>query len=246
MKSSGNTVVITGGASGIGFAIAQALLQRQNNVVIMARSADKLDAARARVPVLHTLVCDVTDEASIRNAMARVAAEQPGFNILVNAAGTSRACRFHEDDGAIELARTEINTNLLGTVMMTKLALPLLLKHPSSAVVIVSSGIALAPHLGEPTHSATKAALHAFCRCLREQLKATPAKVFEVMPPLTDTPLTEKVKGKKVKPEDVAEAVARGLEKETWEIRVGIVKALAFLARVSPALAARIVTNSAH
>ena len=246
MRCTGNTIVITGGASGIGLAIARAFLTRQNQVIAVGRSVDKLNAAKAEAPGLQTLACDITDEASIRLAMDRIAADYPRFNILVNAAGFSRACRFAQDDGAIELARTEINTNLLGTVMVTKLALPHLLKQNDAAVVTISSGIALAPHLGEPTHSATKAALHAFCRCLRAQLKETSVRVFEVMPPLTDTALTKTVKGKKLRPEDVANAVLGGIDRDAYEIHVGIVKALAFLARLSPALAARIVTDSAQ
>jgi short-subunit dehydrogenase involved in D-alanine esterification of teichoic acids len=246
MRCSGNTIVITGGASGIGLAIARAFLARENQVIAVGRSTDKLNAAKAEAPGLQTLACDITDEASLRLAMERIAADHPRFNILVNAAGISRACRFAQDEGAIELARAEINTNLLGTVMATKLALSHLFKQPEAAVVTISSGIALAPHLGEPTHSATKAALHAFCRCLRAQLKGTSVKVFEVMPPLTDTALTKTVKGKKLRPEDVANAVVAGVERDNYEIRVGIVKALAFLARLSPALAARIVTGSAQ
>jgi len=245
MRCSGNTIVITGGASGIGLAIARAFLARENQVIAVGRSVEKLNAAKAEAPGLQTLACDITDEASVRLAMERIAADHPRFNILLNAAGISRACRFAEDEGAIELARAEVNTNLLGTVMVTKLALSHLLKQNEAAVVTISSGIALAPHLGEPTHSATKAGLHAFCRCLRAQLKGTSVKVFEVMPPLTDTALTKTVKGKKLRPEDVANAVVAGIEHDTYEIRVGIVKALAFLARVSPALAARIVTDSA-
>ncbi len=246
MRCSGNTIVITGGASGIGLAIARAFLAGENQVIAIGRSADKLNAAKAEAPGLQTLACDITDEASIRRAMERITADYPRFNILVNAAGVSRACRFAEDEGAIELARAEIGTNLLGTVMTTKLALSHLLNQKEAALVTISSGIALAPHLGEPTHSATKAALHAFCRCLRAQLKGTSVRVFEVMPPLTDTALTKTVKGKKLRPEDVANAVVAGIERDHYEIRVGIVKALAFLARLSPALAARIVTDSAR
>jgi short-subunit dehydrogenase involved in D-alanine esterification of teichoic acids len=246
MRTTGNTVVITGGASGIGLAIARELVQLQNNAIVLGRNIGRLESAKAQVPGLHTIVCDVTDEGSIRRAMERIVAEHPGFNILLNAAGTSRACRFAEDDGAIELARAEINTNLLGTVMATKLALPHLLKQNEAAVVTISSGIAIAPHYGEPTHSASKAALHAFCRCLRAQLKGTSVKVFEVMPPLTDTALTKNVKGKKIRPEDVAKALIRGIARDSYEIHVGIVKALAFLVRLSPALAARIVTDSAR
>jgi len=245
MRTSGNTVLITGGASGIALALARALSGRGNEVIPLGRSADKLEAAKAQLPGLRTLSCDVTDEAGLRHVFERIASDSPGFNILINAAGVSRACRFAEDDGAIELARAEIGTNLLGTVMVTKLALPHLLKRNPAAVVTISSGVALAPHLGEPTHSATKAALHAFCRCLRHQLAETSVQVVEVMPPLTDTALTRNVKGKKLRPEEVAAAVVNGLERDSPEIRVGIVKALSFLVRLSPSLAAKIVTSSA-
>jgi short-subunit dehydrogenase involved in D-alanine esterification of teichoic acids len=246
MKTSGNTVVITGGAGGIGLALATALLAQKNDVIVLSRTEDSLARAKERVPGIHTAVCDVTDEASIRATFDRLAAEHRGLNVLVNAAGVSRACQFAEDAGAIELARAEIATNLLGTVMATKIALDHFMKKDAAAIVTISSGIAIAPHRGEPTHSATKAALHAFCRCLRAQLEGGPVKVFEVMPPLVQTALTEKVRGKKIRPEDVAAAIVKGMRRDNYEIKVGIVKALGFLVRISPSLAESIVTGSAH
>lgn len=238
-------VAVTGGGSGIGFAIARVLAERGNTVEILGRSLDKLEEARRRVPGLRPRECDVTDEASIQRALAEIGAAHGGLDVVVNAAGTSRACRFADDDDAIRLARDEIATNLLGAVMVTKTALPMLLARPSSALVIVSSGIAYAPHLGEPTHSATKAGLHAFCRCLRHQLKKTPVRVFEVLPPLTDTGLTRNVEGKKISTEAVANAVVRGMARDRFEIRISIVKVLHVLSRLSPALAERVVTGSA-
>jgi len=245
MDLQGKNAVITGGSSGIGLAIARALTEQGCKVAILGRSQDKLDAALRQVPGLQARACDVTDEASVRAAFEAVGAQLGAIDLVVNAAGTSRACRFAEDPDAIRLAREEIGTNLLGTVVVTKVALSTLLTRPTAAVVIVSSGIAYAPHLAEPTHSATKAALHALCRCLRAQLRGTPVRVFEVLPPLTDTELTRAVKGKKVSVETVARAVVRGIERDRHEIRISIVKALYVLSRLSPALAERIVTNSA-
>lgn len=243
VKTNDNTIVITGGTSGIGLATARALVREHNTVIVLARSADKLERAKADVPGLMGVACDVTDEGAMRTALTNLAAERP-FNILINAAGISRACRIADDDDAIAIARAEITTNLLGTIIATKLALPFLSKHAEAAVVTISSGVALAPHYAEPFHSATKAALHAFCRCLRAQLAGSSVRVIEVMPPLTDTPNTQGLKAKKVSPETVAEAIVRGIGKETPELKIGIVKALGFLSRASPELAARIVTDS--
>lgn len=243
MKTSGNVVVITGGTSGIGLATAK-LLSADNKVIVLGRSAEKLARAKAEVPALGGVAVDVTDENALRAALAAIAGEHGGISVLLNAAGASRACRFAEDDDAIAIARNEINTNLMGTIIATKLALPWLLKQPEAAVITISSGIALAPHLNEPTHSATKAALHAFCRCLRDQLKTTAVRVIEVLPPLTETPNTAAYAAKKAKPEDIARAIVRGLAHDTPEVTIGIVKALVFLSRLAPDLAARVVTNS--
>lgn len=243
MRTNNNTIVITGGTSGIGLATARALVREHNAVFVLARNVDKIERAKAEVPGLLGVACDVTDEGSMRAALAQIAAERP-FNILINAAGISRACRFADDDDAIAIARAEIATNLLGTIIATKLALPFLSKHPEAAVVTISSGIALAPHYSEPFHSATKAALHAFCRCLRAQLAGSSVRVIEVMPPLTDTPNTKGLQSKKASPESVAEAIVRGIGSETPEIKIGIVKVLGVLARAAPGLAARIVTDS--
>jgi uncharacterized oxidoreductase len=245
MKTSGNTVVITGASSGIGLELARQLSALNNTVIAIGRDPAKLERAKSSVSGLRTLACDITDESAIRQAVSTLTADFPALNVLVNAAGTSRPYRFAEDDAAIRIAREEINTNLLGTFMMTKLALPPLLARTEAAVVTISSGVAYAPHLDEPSHSATKAALHALCRCLRHQLRNTPVKVFEVLPPLTDTPNTRAIAGKKLSPAAVAKSVIAGLESDTYEIRVAQVKALYFLNRLSPALAANIVTNSA-
>lgn len=244
MKTTGNTVVITGGSSGIGLAAARAFVAGGNTVIAIARSKDKLERAQAEVPGLIGAVGDVADERSFRPVMERLCAEHPGFNVLLNAAGISRGYDFATAPDALEIARAEINTNLMGTLIATRLALPKLLTQPEAAVITISSGIALAPHLREPTHSATKAALHAFCRCLRAQLEATPVRVIEVMPPLTDTPNTTSYKAKKAAPDEIAAAIVSGLARGTPEVRIGIVKALAFLSRAAPGFAASVVTNS--
>ncbi len=243
VKTSDNTIVITGGTSGIGLATARALLEMKNTVIAIARDVEKLERAKRELPGLQGVACDVTDEAALRGAFASIAAERP-FNVLINAAGISRAYRFAEADDAIAIARAEIATNLLGTIIATKLALPVLSKQPEAAIVTISSGIALAPHYAEPTHSATKAALHAFCRCLRAQLAGTSVRVIEVMPPLTDTPNTKGYHAKKASPDEVARAIVAGIGGDRPEIKIGIVKALGFLSRAAPGLAARIVTDS--
>ena len=177
---------------------------------MMGRSAGKLAQAKAALPAIDTIACDTSDEAGVKRALDQLTKQRPSFNMLVNAAGLSSACQFATDERAIAIARAEINTNLLGTVIVTKLALDRLLQQTTpAAIVTISSGIALAAHRSEPTHSATKA-----------------------------------YTTKKASPEAVARAVVQGIAKNRHEIRIGIVKALGFLVRVSPSLASRVVTSS--
>ena len=188
MHMTGNTILITGGASGIGLGLAQAFHERGNTVLIAGRRQRALDEAVAAHPELHPYTLDVTDPASIADLAARVTAEHPALNVLINNAGIMQA----EDiltatDTAV--ADLTVTTNLLGPIRLTHALLPHLLEQPRPVVVNVSSGLASVPLAATPTYSATKAAIHSYTESLRHQLRGTSVYVLELTPPAVATDL---------------------------------------------------------
>lgn len=242
MKTNGNTVLITGGSSGIGLALAKALLNLNNQVIICGRNQQKLAQASQTHPELHTFLCDITKPDDVSEMFAAIKSQFGDLNLLVNNAGIIRFYDFIFDEDALISAEQEIETNLLGTLRVTKAALPLLLNSKESAVVTISSIVALVPSASMAIYSSTKAALHSFSRSVRHQLQDTTVKVFEVMPPFVDTEPVKRINdGGKVSPTEVAKALIKGLRANKYEIRIGPAKALYFAHRLSPTQAEEIL-----
>ena len=194
MKLGGNTVLITGGATGIGLAIAEAFVQGGSEVIICGRTEETLRDAKRKLPSLHTRKCDVADEADRRALCEWALATFPGLNVLVNNAGIQRMIDFRKGTKDLlahraEDGEDEIEVNLRALVYMTALFTPHLMKQKEAAIVNVSSGLAFHPMAPLPVYCATKAAVHAFSLVLRQQLEGTPVKVFELIPPMVDTNL---------------------------------------------------------
>lgn len=188
MNVSGHTILITGGASGIGLAFAERFLEAGDDVIICGRRAGKLDEARARHGALHTHVCDVSDPAQ-RVALADwVFSQFPKLDVLVNNAGIQNRLELaaNPDWPAME---KEIATNLEAPIHLTTLFVPRLEKQPHAAVVNITSGLAFVPRAAVPVYSATKAAMRSFTLSLRRQLKGSSVEVVEVIPPAVDTDL---------------------------------------------------------
>src|SRR5579859_3919624 len=184
MKLTGNTILITGGATGIGFELAAALAQRGNEVIICGRRADRLDEAKAKVPQLHTHVGDVRDP----RALATWAVEAfPALNVLINNAGVQHLFDFNAPDFA--KADEEIAINLLAPIELTAMLLPHLQQRADAAIVNVSSGLAFVPLARMPIYCATKAALHSLTMTMRDQLRGTGIRVFEIIPPIVQSEL---------------------------------------------------------
>ncbi len=227
MRLSGNTVLITGGATGIGLAVAGALVREGNEVIICGRRRDRLRAAKAQVPGLRTRVCDVSNAASRRALVRWVTSSFGTLNVLVNNAGVQHVVDFREGPRDLDDADEEVATNLRAPIHLTALLVPHLLKQKESAIVNISSGLAYAPLAMIPVYCATKAALHSLSLSLRHQLKDTPIKVFEIAPPRVDTDLGWSRHAKGARPsmgigtETVAAAVLKALENDDYEVAVG-------------------------
>ncbi|WP_329343758.1 SDR family NAD(P)-dependent oxidoreductase [Streptomyces sp. NBC_00663] len=190
MKMTGNTILITGGTSGIGLGLALRLHEAGNKVVVAGRRKELLDDITAEHPGIDALVLDVADPDSIALARETVAASHPGLNVLVNNAGIMLRENLL-DPAELPIAEDHVATNLLGTIRMTYAFLPLLVGKDDAVVMNVTSSTGFVPYQSTPTYSATKAALHSFSESLRIQLAGADAgvQVIEVVPPGVRTTL---------------------------------------------------------
>ncbi len=242
MRLVGKTILVTGGGSGIGLELARRLADA-NQVVIAGRDEAKLERARAATPVLRTRRLDVTSEGEAREAIAWLESELGGLDLLVNNAGLLRGYPL-SGGGADSKSVEDVEVNLGGAIRMTRLALPLLGASPESAVLFVSSAVALAAVPGFAVYAATKAALHSLARSLRAELKPVGIRVVEALPPVVDTGPVQGLDVPKLAAGAVADAIIDGLARDRDEIRIARARQLALIARIAPRLADRIVTRA--
>lgn len=191
MKITGNTILITGGGSGIGRGLAEKFHALGNEVIIAGRRKAVLDATTAANPGMKSVTLDIEDPASIRALAAQLSGEYPALNVLINNAGIMRIEDLTDLQNNLSTAESTITTNLLGPIRLTAALLPQLRKQPHSAVVNVSSGLAFVPIALTPTYCATKAAIHAYTQSLRYQLKDSSTEVLELIPPYVQTDLMD-------------------------------------------------------
>jgi uncharacterized oxidoreductase len=188
MKLSGNTIVITGGTSGIGRGLAERFLELGNKVVICGRRADRLEALAAAHPGLAARVCDVTDTMQREDFAAWVFENHPETNVLVNNAGVQLVGNFGKGLDVKRL-HAEVETNFVAVAHFSALFAERLAARENAAILNISSGLAFAPMAFMPVYCATKAAVHTFTLSLRHQLKAKGIDVVEIIPPSVDTEL---------------------------------------------------------
>ena len=188
MKMNGNTILITGGGSGIGKALAEAFHALGNQVIITGRRRAALDAVTAANPGMQSMALDIADPQAITALAADIARKHPGLNVVINNAGIMVPEKITEAD-YLTVAEDTITTNLLGPIRLTAALLPHLKAQADATVMTVSSGLAFVPLALTPTYSATKAAIHSYSVSIREQLKGTSVKVVELAPPYVQTEL---------------------------------------------------------
>lgn len=187
MQLNGNTVLITGGGSGIGRALAEAFYARGNQVVIAGRRKQVLDEVTAANPGMEAVVLDIEDADAIQSFADQLGSEYPTLNVAIHSAGIMRAESVRE--GKLDDAEATVATNLLGPIRLTAALLPLLVAQPRASIITISSGLAFMPMAATPTYNATKAAIHSYTQSLRHQLKDTPVQVLELIPPYVRTSL---------------------------------------------------------
>ena len=226
MKTSGNAVLITGGGSGIGLALTEALVRSGNQVVICGRRRDRLKAVQARMPGVYFRVCDVSKARSRQALVDWLMSEFRKLNILINNAGIQRQVNFLKGPKDLREADNEVTTNLVAPIHLSAKLIPHLRRKKEAAIVNISSGLAFTPLAIVPVYCATKAAVHSWSLSLRHQLRKTSVHVFEVAPPMVATGLS----GERSRPENgdsvmsakaVADGVLKALGRNQYEVALG-------------------------
>ncbi len=237
MKTSQNTLLITGGSAGIGFEIARLFASNYNQVIITGRDSDRLQQAAARIPHVTAIQSDVSQPEDVDQLVEQLWQDFPQLNIVVNNAGLAYVHSLSENTRTFDLAREEMLTNYLSTLRLNEKLLPLLKQQKEAAIVNVSSIVAFAPNHRLATYGASKAALHSYSLSLRLALaKTTAIRVFELMPPLVNTDFSQEIGGASgIPPSIVAEALLKAFEQDQYEIHVGRTADLYALSRSSPA-----------
>jgi uncharacterized oxidoreductase len=237
MKLTGRTILITGGSAGIGLAFALKFVELGNEVIVTGRRQAVLDDVKAKYPKLHIIQSDVADPAQIATLAARVTAQFPKLDVLVNNAGIMIYKNLKAPAADPAGLMTEMNINVGGVIGMTSAFIDILTANKGT-VINVSSALAFVPLPSAPIYSATKAAIHSYTQSLRFQLEETGVEVIELMPPAVKTDLT----GDLPEGDGITLMTTDELVKQSFasfkagalEIRPGQAKQLALMRRLAP------------
>lgn len=189
MKLSGNTVLITGGALGIGFALAERFISAGSEVIVCGRREDKLKEAQQKLPSLNVRRCDVSSDTQRQSLFESIRSEFPDLNVLVNNAGIQQRFNLVKTNADWSYYHKEIQVNLEAPIHLAMLFVPHLTVKANATIINISSGLAFIPGAFAPIYSATKAGLHSFSMSLRHQVAKNNIKVIEVAPPAVNTDL---------------------------------------------------------
>lgn len=242
MKLTNNKVLITGGSKGIGLALAKKFHALNNQVIITGRNQLDLDQVSQELSGIDTIQGDISSTQDIDKLVLYIEQKHPDLNIIINNAGVQYNYDLMSEENASHKIAYEIDTNLTAPILLTTLLLPTLSQNPDAAVVNVASALGLIPKRSAPVYCATKAGVHIFSKSLRYQMDDI--KVFEIIPPLVDTAMTEGRGTAKISPDVLVEKFIKSFEKDQYEINIGKVNLLRALMRISPKLADRILKNN--
>lgn len=239
MNLSGNTIIVTGGTSGIGLAVARELLKRGNKVIIIGRNQMTIDKVLEENKELVGLQGDVSSLSSVRKMTAFINENYPEANILFNSAGIMRPFELLDENVGLEDVTAEIETNLNGTIWMTKAMLPQLATQKEAMIVTISSGLSYVSSPNHPVYSATKAGIRMFTDALRIQLRKSGKKihVMELIPPIiVETNLEPDVQNSGWVPnmslDSLVKHCIKGMELNKTRVVPGFAKVIRFVGKI--------------
>jgi len=251
MELKGKTVLITGGTAGIGLEATKQFLENGAKVIITGRNQSKLDAAKQLYPSVTAIKSDAADADDARALFEQVKA-LGGIDILYNNAGVMSGPLNlgAANDKHLEAAEYEMNINYLGVIRMNNLFIEMLKSRKEAAIINTGSILSYVPLLLAPTYSASKAAIRFYTESLREHLRIlrSRVKVFELLPPVVATEMTDGLDAKAITPEQLVKALIDRIKKDRFTIRVGTTRLIYILNRLFPRLAFKLVnpTKSAE
>ena len=244
MELKGKTILITGGTAGIGLEAAKQFLANGAKVIITGRNQERLDAAKKLYPALTAIKSDVANADDAQSLFNKIK-ELGGIDILYNNAGVMSGPQNMgiANDKHFELAKYEMDINYLGVIRLNNLFIEMLKSRKEGALINTSSLLGYVPLNLAPTYSASKAAMHFYTVSLRDHLKIlnSKVKVFELLPPVVATSMTENLENKAITPEKLVNALIAGIKNNRFTIRVGLTKFLYLANRLFPKLAYRLV-----
>lgn len=227
MKTTGNTIFISGGSAGIGLAIAKKLNDSGNQIIINGRNEARLQNALKELDNAVVIAGDLSLEADRIRIAEELKTNHPNLNIIINNAGSAFMNDLsNSENNAAEKAYQEINTNYISVIHFTSLVLPQLLEQEDSAIINISSIAVFRSNKFLPTYSASKAALHSYTQGLRDTFADNDKlNVYEVYPPLVNTEFSAEIGGANGIPaSEVADELFLALEKDQFEVPVGDTK----------------------
>lgn len=244
MVAEEKVIVITGGASGIGLALVKHFIPR-NAVISIDRNAAKIDKLQTQFPTVISLSADIRHKTEIENVIDQIADQFGRIDMLIHSAGIGKFYNFNTlpENEVFSLVETEIMTDLIAPILITKKCLPLLRQSSEPKVVYITSGLAYMPDATSPTYCSSKAGLHFFAMSLRHQLKGSPVKIIEVLPAAVDTEFSKGINVPKINPEQFVKTFVGKMGKGKTTIRIGMTKVLYVLSRFFPRLAFKIVNS---
>jgi uncharacterized oxidoreductase len=225
MKTTNNTILITGGSAGIGFEMAKLFSENGNQVIITGRNQERMAQAISKLKNTSAIVSDVNNAEDVEKLVAQLNQDFPKLNVVINNAGSANYYDMTVPGiNAFDKASEEILTNYLSVIRLNELLMPLLKQQSEAAIVNVSSIVAFAARANSlPTYGASKAALHSYTNSLRIMMEDTSVKVFELMPPLVDTEFSAAIGGAAngIPPKQVADDLLTAMQNDEFEIHVG-------------------------